>query len=420
MRPRLQRNRLRQPTPPGGRHESLPAARRYGRTCRAGTSIAALGGMNLDGGSAREPGAPANPATETAAGVGIDAAARADGRHRPLPLAPEAPRHDLIVIGASAGGVQTLTPLLAALPADLPAAVFVTLHFSAESRSRLPAVIGRGAALPVDWAEDEAPIMTGEVRVAPPDEHLLIEPGRMRVVHGPRENRHRPAIDPMFRSAAWSYGPRVVGVVLSGYLDDGTAGLWAIKSCGGTTVVQDPADALHPDMPLSALAHNRIDHQLPMDAIAALLVRLASEPAGAAMPKPERVKLETDFTVLESDMADMARLGTLSPFTCPTCRGALWELDEGGHLRYRCHTGHAFSHASLLLEQGSEIESSIYSALRVVEEKATALRRLAERWVSRYPTMTADYETRAREMDQTAERLRALLGGEGLRRRSAA
>ena len=321
------------------------------------------------------------------------------------------PGHDLIVIGASAGGVQALVSLLGALPAGLPAAVFVALHFSPEARSQLPEVIGRHAALPVHWAEDGAPVMPGEVRVAPADQHLLIEPGRMRVVHGPRENRHRPAIDPLFRSAAWAYGPRTVGVVLTGNLDDGTSGLWAIRTCGGTTVVQDPADAQHPDMPLNALMHNRVDHQLPLAQIAPLLMRLASEPAGTAPSRPAALQAEIGFSAHERRMDDMARLGTLSPFTCPTCRGALWEQDEGGHLRYRCHTGHAFSHASLLIEQGSEIESTLYAALRVVEEKAAALRRLADRWHERYPRMTADYEDRAGEMDRTAESLRGLLAG---------
>jgi two-component system, chemotaxis family, protein-glutamate methylesterase/glutaminase len=365
--------------------------------------------MTLQG-SARPPGAPANPAPGPAADPGTRAV--------PLVLPPAPAHHDLIVIGASAGGVQALEVLLAALPGNLPgnlpAAIFVTVHFSPESRSQLPMVFGRRTALSVDWAGDQAPILTSEVRVAPPDEHLLIEPGRMRVMHGPRENRHRPAIDPMFRSAAWSYGPRVVGVVLTGYLDDGTAGLWAIKSCGGTTIVQDPAEARHPDMPQNALMHNRIDHSLPLADIAALLVRLAREPAGQPMAKPDGVAQEIGFATMDrgmGDMGDMSRLGTLSPFTCPTCRGALWELDEGGHLRYRCHTGHAFTHASLLLEQGSEIESSVYAALRVVEEKAAALRRLSERWSGRFPQMTAGYEGRAREMDHTAATLRALLAG---------
>ena len=200
------------------------------------------------------------------------------------------------------------------------------------------------------------PIERGRIHVAPPDNHLLVERDLVRVIRGPRENRHRPAIDPLFRSAAWSYGPRVVGVVLTGNLDDGTAGLWAIKSCGGTTVVQEPEDAQHPDMPMSALMHNRIDHRLPLREIPALLVRLVQEQVDGALPTPPAgLKDEIEFTKMNRDLRDSQRLGALSPFTCPSCRGALWELEEGGHLRYRCHTGHAFSNASLLIDQGMSI-----------------------------------------------------------------
>jgi two-component system chemotaxis response regulator CheB len=326
--------------------------------------------------------------------------------------------HDLIVIGASAGGLQAMQVLLRSLPPSLPATVLLAIHLAAESRSQMPMLLGRASALPVQWAEDGEPLAPGQVRIAPPDHHLLVERQALRVVMGPRENRHRPAIDPLFRSAAWSHGPRVVGVVLSGYLDDGTAGLWAIKSCGGITVVQDPDDALHPDMPANALMHNRIDHRLGIEQIGPLLAELAVLPAPAppTVPPPEHIGLEVGFATMDNDMDEAPRLGTLSPFTCPTCRGALWELDEDGHLRYRCHTGHAFSHSNLLIGQTEEIESSVYAALRVVEEKAAALRRLAERWTSRFPQVTDDYVERASQLDKTANTLRALLAGEAIAR----
>jgi two-component system chemotaxis response regulator CheB len=325
--------------------------------------------------------------------------------------------HDLIVIGASAGGLQAMQVLLRSLPPSLPAMVLLTMHLAPESRSQLPLLLGRGSNLPVAWAEDGEPLAHGQVRIAPPDHHLLVERQALRIVKGPRENRHRPAIDPLFRSAAWAHGPRVVGVVLSGYLDDGTAGLWAIKSCGGITVVQDPDDALHPDMPANALMHNRIDHRLGIEQLGPLLVELATVPAPpTSLAPPEHIGLEVGFATMDNDMDEAPRLGALSPFTCPTCRGALWELDEGGHLRYRCHTGHAFSHDSLLIEQTEELESSVYSALRVVEEKAAALRRLAERWTGRFPQVTEDYAERANQLDRTASTLRALLAGEAVAR----
>src|SRR5262245_44960295 len=175
--------------------------------------------------------------------------------------------HDIFVIGASAGGVFSLKELFAALPADFPGSLFVVVHRSSESSGKISDAFDGDAALPIVTPDDEAAIVPGRIYVAPPDRHMLIERNRVRIVRGPKENRHRPAIDPLFRSAAWAYGPRVVGVVLTGYLDDGTAGLWAIKTCGGVTVVQDPADALHPDMPMNALSANQVDHCLPLQKI---------------------------------------------------------------------------------------------------------------------------------------------------------
>ena len=254
----------------------------------------------------------------------------------------------------------------------------------------------------------------GRIHVAPPDFHLLVERGVLRVVQGPRENRHRPAIDPLFRSLAWTYGPRAVGVVLSGNLDDGTAGLWAIKSCGGTTIVQEPNEAVHPEMPMNALMHNRIDHRLPLEDIAALLTQLATQTPDPSMPAdpPPGLEREVAFAKLDAGIADMGSLGKLSPFTCPSCRGALWELEEGEHLRYRCHTGHAYSQASLLVDQGTAVEESLYSAMRALEEKATALRRMADRWPDGLPGVKIDYQQRAGELEQSADVLRAMLAGQ--------
>src|SRR5262245_39082781 len=182
----------------------------------------------------------------------------ADASERVEPFS--APGRDIAVIGASAGGVAALRRLLEAMPREYPGTVFVVVHTSPEGRSELPAILNRTSTLPAIHAVDGAAIEPGHVYIAPPDRHLLVSRGSVQLVRGPRENRHRPAIDPLFRSAAWAYGPRVVGVVLTGNLDDGTAGLWAVKTCGGTTVVQEPDEADHPEMPLNALMHNRIDH----------------------------------------------------------------------------------------------------------------------------------------------------------------
>jgi two-component system chemotaxis response regulator CheB len=321
---------------------------------------------------------------------------------------------DIVTLGASAGGIETLRRLVSGLPDSYPGAIFVVVHIGPESRSEIPAILSRAGPLPAVRAEHGMPIRHGVIHIAPPDEHLLVEPGRLAVVHGPVENRHRPAIDPLFRSAAWAYGPRVVGVVLSGSLDDGTAGLWAIKSCGGTTIVQEPSEALYPDMPNNALMHNRVDHRLLLNDIAPLLAQFAREPLRPARgpSPPASIKDEIEFARVNRGTDAMARLGHLSAFTCPTCRGALWEIDEGGHLRYRCHTGHAFSQASLLLDQGTAAEESLYIALRTVEEKAMSLRRLADRMTGRSAALRADYESRASEMESTADVLRGLLAGQ--------
>jgi two-component system chemotaxis response regulator CheB len=253
-------------------------------------------------------------------------------------------------------------------------------------------------------------IAPGRIYVSAPDRHMLLEDDRVRIVRGPKENRHRPAIDPLFRSAAWAYGPRVVGVVLTGSGDDGAAGQWAIRSCGGTTVVQDPATAAHSEMPESALLHNEIDHVLPLKEIAPLLARLAHEPIdGHDYPRRQSLKTEVEFDTMSRDITDMGSLGKLSPFTCPSCRGALWELQDGDILRYRCHTGHAFSEKSLQAEQSSATEEGLYSALRAVEEKAALLRRLSKGWRERHPHLVTDYQTRAGELDQSAELLRKLI-----------
>lgn len=321
---------------------------------------------------------------------------------------------DIVVVGASAGGVSTLKQLVGLLPADFQGAMFIVQHMSPDVKSWLPDILDKASPLPASSATDGERIKAGHIYIAPPDCHLLVEPDVVRVVRGPKENRHRPSVDPLFRSAAWAYGPRVVGVVLTGYLDDGTAGLWAIKTCGGVTVVQDSLDALHQDMPENAARHVDVDYSLPVSEIAPLLVRLASEPMDSPreFARPSTIKTEIGFAKMDRDITDMNSLGMLSPFTCPACRGALWELQNGDILRYRCHTGHAFSKETLLSDQTIAVEDALYAALRAVEEKATALRRLSERHAGRSQSLEKDFEKKATDLDGTAEILRNMLAGE--------
>lgn len=258
----------------------------------------------------------------------------------------------IVVIGASAGGVEALKYLVAELPLDLQAAVFIVLHVGPSSH--LAEILDRAAPLPAADAISGEEIRNGSIYVAPPGNHMLVHEGHLLLRRGPRENLARPAIDPLFRSAACSYGARVIGVVLTGSLSDGTAGLRAIKACGGVSVVQDPADAIVPDMPLSAMRNVEIDHCVPLAQMARLLIKLVGEDAGQTPEIPSRIRLEAAIAAQEyGSMKTEEKLGTPSVFICPECHGPLWEIEDGPLIRYRCHTGHAFT-ADVMLEAQSE------------------------------------------------------------------
>ncbi|MGN6675837.1 MAG: chemotaxis protein CheB, partial [Thermomicrobiales bacterium] len=290
------------------------------------------------------------------------------------------PGHDIIAIGASSGGVEALVEVSAALPAALPAAVFVVLHMSPDSTSALPQILDRHCALPVVAAVDGQPIQRGRVYVAVPDRHLIIDRGVVRVVRGPRENRHRPAVDVLFRSAARAYGPRAVGVVLTGALDDGTAGLLALKQRGGIAVVQDPTEALFSGMPESALKYVAVDYCVSLAAIAPLLGQLAATPAAKEGEYPVSPEMEYEYGVASQDPAALengARPGKLTALTCPECRGPLWEIREGELVRFRCRTGHAFSADSMLEGQDVALEEALWYAYNTLLESALTADRLA-------------------------------------------
>lgn len=322
---------------------------------------------------------------------------------------PKAQNHDIIVIGASAGGLQPLRELMSKLPPDLPAAIFVVLHVGATSH--LAHILGRASALPVLRTVSGEPIERRRVYVAVPGFHLLLHDGHILLRRGPRENMARPAIDPLFRSAAASFGARVIGVILSGALNDGTAGLAAIKRCGGVAVVQDPADAAVPDMPQSAINHVNVDHCVPSAAMANLLARLAAAPAGPTPPIPLDVRLEAAIAAQElADMQTEDRLGTPSRFSCPECHGTLWEVAEGNLLRYRCHVGHAFTGDAMLAAQADEVDHLLSALLRSHQERADLARRMAEqeRLENRH-SLAAQFLARAREYERDAEVVQRLL-----------
>jgi two-component system, chemotaxis family, protein-glutamate methylesterase/glutaminase len=321
-------------------------------------------------------------------------------------------RKDIIVIGASAGGMEALEKLVRGLPDDLPAAVFVVWHLPPGVKSVLPAVLQRVGRLPAENPEDGDPIVPGRIYVAPNDHHMLLEQGYIRVAKGPKENRFRPAVDPLFRSAAYVYGPRVIGVVLTGALDDGTAGLWTIKLRGGTAVVQDPADALHRSMPLSALEAVDVDHKLPVTEIGALLGRLVTEPAAPVplVDQGEQHKTRNEIRIAEGANAmeeNVMDAGELSVFTCPECHGVLTALQEGRIIRFRCHTGHALSAQSLLESTSEQVEERIWDAVRALDETVMLLTKLGEQFAKSGNTRAAEAcFTKAREAHERSNPLR--------------
>ncbi|MGI4884845.1 MAG: chemotaxis protein CheB [Janthinobacterium lividum] len=294
-----------------------------------------------------------------------------------------APTH-LIVVGTSAGGMSALLQLVAQLPAALPAAVLVVQHLAPDSDPEGTVTrLAAHTALHCQVAGHGAPLVAGHLYLAPPDRHLLVKEDRVLVTKGPFENGYRPSADALFRAAAVAFGAQVVGVVLTGMLHDGTAGLEFVKRCGGTAVVQDPAEAEFPSMPESALRNVAVDHVLPVAAMGPLLVELVGPAhAGPAHDLGIPPDLQLEAAIAERVMGTTeqeAQLGHLVPFTCPDCGGNLWDVTHGEVLRFRCHTGHAYTAASMLAGTQRKMEETLWVALRMMEERKNLLISLAAR-----------------------------------------
>jgi two-component system, chemotaxis family, protein-glutamate methylesterase/glutaminase len=330
------------------------------------------------------------------------------------------PGHNLILLGASAGGVEAVSAVVAGLPVELDAAVCVVMHLRPDASSRLPEILARVAALPVVAARHGMDLRPGVVHVGVPDMHMLIEAdeddqGRVRLVRGPRENRTRPAVDPLFRSAALAFGPRVVAVVLSGALDDGTAGLWAVKDRGGIAVVQEPDDAAVSSMPTSAIAEVAVDHVAPARELGPLLARLVRQPVPAQAPPArqptDELAREVGISAIdEASHSRSERYGQPSRFACPDCGGVLWELGGEGPLRFRCEVGHAHSVATLAETQTEAAEAAMWSALRALEDKAELARRRSIAATTRgLDTQAALFAAGEQAAQQQAAAIRAVL-----------
>jgi len=301
--------------------------------------------------------------------------------------------------------------LLAGIAEDTPAAIFLVIHSSRTNPCILPSVLWKAGCPPVAYATHGEAIRPGRVYVAPPDRHLLLDRSGIILDRGPREHRFRPAVDPLFRTAARAFGPRLIGVVLSGNLGDGTDGLRVIKQEGGLALVQQPEDAAYPSMPLSALSQVEVDYVEPAARLGTLIDRLTREtvmdemppePSGKALPQPKRNQRG-------------APNEPPSPFTCPECGGALWERAHADELNYRCHVGHRFSISSLLDGQSEQIETALWSAVRALEDHAALRRRLAERYEGQLDVLLgANFAEDAREAESRADAIRRLLVGRGV------
>lgn len=319
------------------------------------------------------------------------------------------PSRDIIVIGASAGGLAALTDLVRGLPEGLQAAIFIVVHTSPDNPSVLAQILDRVGPLPATTAVDREAIVPGRIYIAPPDHHLLLKRSHVRVARGPKENGFRPAVDPLFRTAAHVHGPRVIGVVLSGGLDDGTHGLALIVQHGGLAIVQDPQEALVPSMPLSALQAVAVHRVLRASAIGPALARFLHDPP--IDPRFISQDGEPDIAEHGDSLQRHVPPGDPSIYTCPECGGSLWEgTDATSILRFRCHVGHAYTAETLLADQSESLEATLWSALRALEEQASLYRRMVQRTADAGMTALAEKYGRTRDdAESRAASLRKLL-----------
>jgi two-component system chemotaxis response regulator CheB len=323
----------------------------------------------------------------------------------------------LTVIGGSAGGVEALTSVVEHLPPQMREPVLAVIHVPANYRSRLPEILQRHTSLDVAHATDGEKLRPGIVRIAPPDHHLLVVDGRIRLSRGPRENRHRPSIDVLFRSAVRWHGREVTALLLSGGPGDGVGGLSLVKAAGGVTLVQDPAYSFAPALPEDAIENVEPDFIGSAAELGARVAELADQPranrtATAHLPEPQQLHVEA-----QGEMAGVEMAGSgwkPSGFACPDCNGALWELDDGKLIRFRCRVGHMFAAEALVHGQAEELEEALWSAINVMEERGELTRRLADRAAqSGFDETSQRYRRTSQEMHEQAAQIRALLASEG-------
>ena len=322
---------------------------------------------------------------------------------------------DIVAIGASAGGITAMQRVLGSLPSDLAASVLLVLHLSEHHPTEIEKVLSKAGQLPASIAVDGQPMLHGHVYIAPPNRHLLISGDSLRLGVGPRENSFRPSIDALFRSCvAAGMSGRTIAVVLSGFLDDGAAGLQVLQLHGGIAVVQDPKDAEQPDMPLNALRQVAADHVCSAEDMGALIARLASGPAGPSVPPSDDILLEVEIAGVVG--ADPVTLWRPTNFAGPECNGVLSEIVEGHTRRFRCQSGHAFGEKSLNYFMNEEVGRALAAALRALQERTMFFNRMADRaadaqnqiLVKRYRGLAGDTSHHARMIrDLMVQQVRA-------------
>ena len=316
---------------------------------------------------------------------------------------------DILAIGTSAGGVQALLFLAARFPQNFPASILITIHLPSHYRSNLDLILSSTGPLPATFARDGEPVEKSRIYIAPSERHLIVDGNRLWLGSGPRENRARPAIDPMLRSAAVCCCARTIGVILTGALGDGAAGLSAIAQCNGITVVQDPTDALFQEMPVTALGRVKADHVVSLSEMPALLEKLVKEPAGQVKPVPWTVKHEVEIAKGRAMiMEDMDRLGRRSVLTCPDCGGTMWEVEDANLVRYRCHVGHAFTSELMSIALDETLRRTLATALRTLDERVALAKKLSTDARQRgHSQLAGSWATEAEEFEQQAHSIRA-------------
>ena len=328
----------------------------------------------------------------------------------------------MITIGTSAGGTQALKAIIRELPPDFPASIHIVQHLSGEFSSNLTSILARVSQLPIAFARDGELIEPSHIYLAPADYHLLLESDRMRVTRGPRENRMRPAIDPLFRTAAVAYRSYATGVILTGMLDDGTAGLQAIKACGGMAIVQNPDEAAYSSMPRSAVSNVNVDRVLPLQDIVGVLKERVRQTPAIVEEIPDDLLLEAPITLKAiTDPKVMKHIGDPVPHSCPSCGGPLWQLGNNDKtnklgknrdslLRYRCHVGHAFTSSTLIEEQNEATEKALWIALRTLEERGRLLKTMSDRYAEAGSDILAEaHRERAIEAIESSALIRDLI-----------